>query len=562
MSYEASSALAQPNRPTPRPYLTIVSGLGLDAVKATKTVTSKAKAGTHAKGTTACNDDTIPETSRNNTLASLAGTMRRKGMSTEAIEAALHVVNQQKCKPPLDPSEVTAIANSIGRYPSANSDEILQTLNDTGNAARFARKHEDETMFVFGLGWYMWDGLRWMHDSVRTSMEMAKAVARGIYSEAAAIGNDRVRELVVKHAKASLNAQRLKAMLDLAQSVPELVASTSDLDSHEMLLGVANGVVNLKNGKLQPSRRTDLLTRHSPVVFDAKAKAPRFVTFIDEITGGNKKLAAYLQRVIGYALTGTANEQCIFFLHGSGANGKSVLLSVVKSLLGPDLAKQTPSETLMAKRSGQTNDIARLQNLRVVIANEVEDGTQLAEALVKQMSGEDTMTARFHYQEFFDFTPKFKLFIAGNHKPVIQGRDNGIWRRIRLIPFDVTIPPVNRDKHLQEKLRAELPGILNWAIKGCLDWQKQGLAEPAVVTTAVAAYRAEMDVIQQWIDDRCTVAPAADWKSSEAYYSYSSWAQGSGYKPMALGMFSRDMEKRFAKVKRKDANYFVGIKGR
>ena len=488
--------------------------------------------------------------------------MRRKGMNADAIEAALQVVNTQKCMPPLDPSEVTAIANSIGRYAAASNENILETLNDTGNAARFARKHDSDTMFVFGLGWHLWDGLRWRRDSVRMVMEMAKAVARSIYKEAATLESDLVRDQVLRHAKSSLNVQRLKAMVELAQSVPELVASSSDLDAHEMLLGVANGVIDLATGNLRPARRTDLLTRHSPVVFDAKAKAPRFVTFIDEITGGDKKLAAYLQRVIGYALTGTANEQCIFFLHGSGANGKSVLLSVVKGLLGRDLARQTPSETLMAKRSSQTNDIARLQNLRVVIANEVEDGTQLAESLVKQMSGEDTLTARFHYQEFFEFNPVFKLFIAGNHKPVIQGRDNGIWRRVRLIPFDQTIPPARQDKHLQEKLRAELPGILNWAIKGCLDWQKQGLAEPAVVTTAVAAYRAEMDVIQQWIDDRCSVAPAADWKSSEAYYSYSNWAQGSGYKPMALGMFSRDMEKRHPKVKRKDANYFVGIKGR
>jgi putative DNA primase/helicase len=563
MTQENSSGMAAHSRPKPRPYLSIVAGLGLDAVKAARTVTSKkVKASSRIAGTAAANDDTIPESSRNNTLASLAGMMRRKGMSAEAIDAALQVMNLQKCTPPLDPSEVTAIANSIGRYAAANSDDILQTLNDTGNAARFARKHEDETMFVFGLGWYLWDGLRWVHDSVRKVVEWAKVVARSIYDEAVAVDDGTARDKVLKHAKSSLNAPRLKACIELAQSVPELVASAGDLDSHEMLLGVANGVIDLTTGKLRRAQRTDLLTRHSPVVFDAKAKAPRFVTFIDEITGSDKKLAAYIQRVIGYALTGTAREQCLFFFHGSGANGKSVLLNVVKEVLGDDLAKQTPPETLMAKRSAQTNDIARLQNLRVVIANEVEDGNQMAEALVKQMSGGDSMTARFHYQEFFDFTPKFKLFIAGNHKPVIQGRDNGIWRRIRLIPFDVTIPPDKRDKHLQEKLRAELPGILNWAVKGCLAWQRQGLAEPAVVTTAVDAYRAEMDVIQQWTSECCTMSPAAEWKSSEAYYSYRNWAQDSGYKPLSLGNFSRDLEKRFSRVKRKDANYFVGITGR
>lgn len=562
MAKDQSAASTAPAGPAPRPYLTIVDGLGLDAVAIPKPKASKAKSSSRTPGTTAANDDAIHESSRNNTLASLAGTMRRKGMPTDAIEAALQVVNQQKCTPPLDQSEVTAIANSIGRYAAASNENILETLNDSGNATRFARKHEHDAMFVVGQGWHLWDDLRWMRDINRKVMEMSKSVARAIYAEAALVDSDRARDLVARHAKSSLNAKGLKAMVELAQSVPQLVASPGDLDSHEMLLGVANGVVDLMTGKLLSAVRTNLMTRHSSVAFDTKAKAPRFIAFINQITGGDKALEAYLQRVIGYALTGTANEQCLFFFHGSGANGKSVLLNVVKNLLGPDLAKQTPSETLMAKRSSQTNDIARLQNLRAVIANEVEDGTQLAEALVKQMSGEDTMTARFHYQEFFDFTPKFKLFIAGNHKPVIQGRDNGIWRRVRLIPFDVTIPQAKRDKHLQEKLRAELPGILNWAIKGCLAWQKQGLAEPAVVSTAVASYRAEMDVIQQWIDECCTLAVTADWKSSEAYYSYKTWAQDSGYKPMSAGVFSRDLEKRFSKVKRKDANYFVGIRRR
>jgi putative DNA primase/helicase len=562
MSKDQSVAPVHSARPVSRPYLTIVRGLDLDSVTVSKMEATKRKktAGTGANA--AANDDCIPESSRNNTLASLAGTMRRKGMSPEAIEAGLQVVNAQRCKPPMDPSEVTAIATSIGRYPTAGSNDILTTLNDAGNATRFARQHVTDAMYVFGLGWFVWSGLYWEHDGVGKVIEMAKAVAKAIYLEAAATEDRIACDFVARHAKSSLNAPRIKAMVEMARSVPELVAKAVDLDSHDMLLGVANGVINLTTGKRQDADRRNRMTRHSPVAFDPTAKAPRFVAFVDEITGGDTKLAAYIQRVIGYALTGRANEQCLFFLHGSGANGKSVLLSVVKALLGSELAKQTPSETLMAKRSHQTNDIARLQDLRVVIANEVEDGTQLAEALVKQMSGEDTMTARFHYQEYFEFVPKFKLFIAGNHKPMIHGRDDGIWRRVRLIPFDVTIPKAKRDKRLQEKLRAELPGILNWAIKGCLDWQKLGLAEPAAVTKAVGAYRVEMDVIQQWIDERCTVAPSCEWKASMAYGDYRNWAQDSGYKPLALGTFSRDLGKRFTRVKRKDANYFVGIAGR
>jgi putative DNA primase/helicase len=253
-------------------------------------------------------------------------------------------------------------------------------------------------------------------------------------------------------------------------------------------------------------------------------------------------------------------EQCLFFLYGKGANGKSTFLNVLKALAGADLAKQTPCETLMVKRTSATNDIARLQNVRIVIANEVEDGSLLAESLVKNMTGGEAMAARFHYAEFFEFVPKFKLFIAGNHKPTVRGRDDGIWRRIRMIPFEVTIPPEKRDKHLQEKLLAELPGILNWAIKGCMVWQKRGLREPAVVTVAVTSYREEMDVIGQWLGECCKFDPLFECKAGEAYLSYKFWSDRSGYKPMAAGTFGRELGDRFPKVKRNDGNYFVGVK--
>ena len=550
-----------PSVPDVRPYLTIVKSLDLDAVKVAKADGPRARR--VAQDFSAANDGFIYEPGRNNALASLAGTMRRRGMSKEAVEAALQADNLARIRPPLDPAEVNAIAASIGRYPAAdNDDDILKTLTDTGNAARFGRRYKADVMHVFGMGWFIWDDDRWKRDAVDQIVEMAKEVAREIYAEGDALASADARIAVAKHAKLSQQAPRLDAMQRLAKSLPELVALPTDLDAHDMLLGVANGVVDLCTGKLRPTQRSDLLTRHSPVEFDAKAKCPRFVAFINEVTGGDKRLASYLQRVVGYALTGKANEQCLFFLHGGGANGKSVFLAVFKDLLGTELVKQTPSETLMTKRATQTNDIARLKSVRVVIANEVEDGTLLAESLVKQMTGGDTMTARFHYQEFFEYTPKFKLFIAGNHKPVIQGRDNGIWRRMRLIPFDVTIAPAKRDKHLQDKLRAELPGILNWAIKGCLAWQAKALAEPIVVSQAVDAYKADMDVIAQWMADCCTVQVTADWKVSLAYHSYKAWAVDSGYRPMALGMFSRDMELRFTRQKRKDATYLLGIAGR
>jgi putative DNA primase/helicase len=548
---------------SPRPYLEIVKALQLDSVQLPATVKTKPVKGkggaTHAR---AANDGSIPESGRNNTLMSMAGAMRNKGMSESAISAALQAENLANCKPPLDPAEVSAIATSVMRYAAADRDKLLKSLTDTGNAARFADRYKDRARFVYGRGWVIWDELQWRQDATGQIMELAKALARTIQQEAAGINDSDVSDAVSKHAKASQQAPKLKAMLELAASEPELAALHLSLDSHDMLLGVANGVVNLKTGKLQPARREDMLTLHSTVVFDAMAQCPQFMAFLDQVTGGDKQLANYLQRVVGYALTGLTIEQCLFFLFGKGLNGKSTFLNVVKAVVGTDLAKQTPTETLMAKRNSGTNDIARLQNVRVVVANEIEDGSMLAESLVKQMTGGEAMAARFHYAEFFDFLPKFKLFIAGNHKPTIRGRDNGIWRRIRLVPFVVTIAPEQRDPLLQEKLLAELPGILNWAIKGCLDWQKVGLHEPQVVTEAVSSYREEMDIISQWVSDCCKVGVNLELKASEAYQSYKNWAEQNGYKPMAAGTFSRDLGDRFPKKERNIGNFYQGVSGR
>lgn len=546
---------------TPRPFLEIVEALQLDSVLLPTTGKTKpAKRNRGATPAQAANDGTIPESGRNNTLMSMAGTMRNKGMSESAISAALQAENLANCKPPLDPAEVSAIAASVMRYAAADPDKLLKSLTDTGNAARFSSRYADTVRYVFGMGWVVWVDFRWMRDQVAYIMELAKALAKSIHQEAAAIDNADVSEAVTKHARASLQAPKLKAMLELAQSEPTLVAQPLQLDANDMLLGVANGVVNLKTGKLRPAQREDLMTMHSPVVFDSAAVCPQFLTFIDQVTGGDKQLANYLQRVVGYGLTGMTIEQCLFFLYGKGANGKSTFLNVVKALAGADLAKQTPSETLMVKRTSATNDIARLQNVRIVIANEVEDGSLLAESLVKNMTGGEAMAAKFHYAEYFEFVPKFKLFIAGNHKPTIRGRDEGIWRRIRLVPFVITIPVAQRDKHLQDKLFKELPGILNWAIKGCLDWQKNQLREPKVVTDAVSSYREEMDVIGQWVGECCKVGPSFECKAGEAYRSYKNWSEQNGYKPMAAGTFGRDFGDRFHKAKRNDGNYFEGVK--
>ena len=283
------------------------------------------------------------------------------------------------------------------------------------------------------------------------------------------------------------------------------------------------------------------------MAYDEGAEAPTWLAFLDRIMAGDRELIDFLQRAIGYSLTGDTREHCLFILYGTGRNGKSTKLETLRALLG-DYAMQTPAETLLVKRENAIpNDIARLRGGRFVAASESEDGKWLAESLVKQLSGGDTLSARFMRGEWFDFLPTFKTWLATNHKPVIRGTDVAIWSRIRLVPFDVRIPDAEQDKGLGARLRAELPGILRWAVAGCLAWQRDGLGAPAGVRRATDRYREEMDVLAGFLADRCLVAPTAQASAAGLYKAYTEWCEASGEKPLsqrALG--PRLLERGFA----------------
>lgn len=544
----------------PRPYLHIVKTLKLNIVQPPKLDKSKQKNIPSNQSKIAANDHCIPEGSRNTMLFSLAGSMRRKGMSQDAIHAALIEENKNRCDPPLEMDEIDAICNSIMRYPTESNEDLLRSFTDLGNSNRFKVNNSEKVIYVPNIGWFIWNGLKWKHDENNLLItEIAKKLVREIYSEGETL-NDDDRLKIAKHAKNSQNIARIKAMIELAKSEPELLRESELIDANDFLFGVSNGVIDLKNGKLLQPNQNLLISRHSPVSYDKDAKCPTFLKFLDQITGGKKELIDYFQRIVGYCLTGFTTEQCLFFLYGNGANGKSTFLNVISQLLGSELAIDTPSETLMVKKgTNASNDVARMIGVRVVKSNEIEDSSLLAESLVKQMTGGDQLTARFLYKEYMSFTPKFKIFIAGNHKPTIRGRDHGIWRRIQLIPFDIKIPDSQKDKNLSQKLQAELPGILNWAIKGCLKWQSSGLKQPKVVLDAVNIYRKEMDLIFQWITQNCVTGEKYEHQSRRLYMNYSEWAQDGGYKPLSESVFSRELEQSFKKVGRRDANYFLGI---
>lgn len=541
------------------PYMELIAKLGLNS---NAKVPKKSTHASTAMVGAAANDPVISESGRNNALTSMAGSMRRQGFTQEVIEAALLKHNEAFCDPPLPDKEVASIAASVARYaPAASADPL--SMSDAGNADAFAQAVQDRVRYVHQIGWHIWNGLHWAPDGSGQVIEIAKEVVRGMAAAPAFSQDEEAQRKWRSHVKASLQITRLKAMLELAQSHPALTTRPESLDNHPTLLGVANGVVDLKTGRLSPARKEDLLTMHSSVQFDRKAKCPKFNAFLADILGSDKQLIAYVQRVVGYALSGETNSQVFFFLHGSGKNGKSTLLNVISALLGTGLVKTIQPDSLMANRPGTTNDLARLQGARVVLSNETESGARLNEALIKQMTGGERITARFLYKENFEFVPQFKLLVAGNHKPAIVGRDNGIWRRVKLIPFEVTIPPHALNPKLGEELLTELPGILNWALKGYRDWASNGLREPSVIADATMHYRDEMDIISQWLTDDCVRDPTAAIKAATAYMRFKLWCDQNGYsKPMTSPMFYREFGAMFPRIKRNDGNYYSGVKSR
>jgi putative DNA primase/helicase len=285
---------------------------------------------------------------------------------------------------------------------------------------------------------------------------------------------------------------------------------------------------DLTTGTCRPQERADLLTRCLAVAYDPAAVCPTWERFLHRIMAGNQNLITFLQRAIGYALTGVIREHVLLILWGTGRNGKSTFLNTIRALLGP-YAIKAPSELLMVSTNDRhPTERADLCGKRFVSAIETEQGRKLAEVFVKEATGGDPIRARRMREDFWEFQPTHKVFLATNHKPVITGTDTAIWERIRLVPFAVTIPPEERNPTLPEELEHELPGILAWAVQGCLAWQKQGLGMPEEVQQATAGYRTEMDVLGQFISECCLTGPNYRTKAATLYDAYKAWCDQQG----------------------------------
>ena len=440
------------------------------------------------------------------------------------------------------------------------------SLDDTGNAQRFVDLYGDNMRYNFtDKCWMYWDGRCWVYDASDAILRAADRCIEAMAAEGKLYaaedeenGGDMFKQFT-KHVKYTRSFKGKKAFTEDAKH--HLPIAPRELDRHLMALNTPNGTITLKNGALLDHNKEWYITRMTRVEYTDKADHPLWDKFLLEIFGGDLDLIRYVQKAVGYSLTGRTDEQCVFFLFGTGRNGKSTFLDVIRDIAG-DYVMNVQPETLMVRnsQSGSINsDIARLKGARFVTSVEPNEGMRINEGLLKQLTGDDTVTARKLYANEFEFKPEFKLWMATNHKPIIRGTDTGIWRRIHMIPFTAQIPPEKVDKQLKDKLRTEYPAILRWAVDGCLLWQREGLGMPLAVKDMVREYRREMDVLTAFIEDRCDVGEGKYERASALYAAYSAWCDANNEYKMSNTKFGIEIAKRYKKIAKPDGNYYIGL---
>lgn len=407
-------------------------------------------------------------------------------------------------------------------------------LTDLGNGERYTALHGTDVRYIGNWDrYYVWDGVCWRHDTSGEVLRRAKLTARSIRDEATTIresGEDDRATETLKHALRSESGSRIREMVNCAR-VESAIASTPDMfDSDPLLLTCPNGTVDLRTGELRACQRGDLITKCTSTPYEPGATADRWLACVERWMGGNERLIAFLQRALGASITGLTGDRVLYFCFGPGANGKSVLIDTIQDI-ADDYAKSVRPEALMVKQGNDIpNEIAALVGARFVATTEIEEGSRLAESLVKQLTGGDRISARFLRAEFFEFRPVMKIWMAGNHKPNVRGTDQAIWDRILTIPFTTVIPPEERDPRLRDKLRDEWPGILAWIVQGCLIWLRDGLNPPDDVRAATDEYRREMDALGQFLEDCCESDPQFVVSAGKLYERYAQWASDAGEK--------------------------------
>jgi len=502
----------------------------------------------------------IPDGTKHRTCVSLAGSMRRRGCNSAEIFAALLKL-AERFETPVPPENLRRIAESVeGLYEPPKLPEAAPAIDSEGRAPRFSeealaarltQRHADNLRYVAVWGrWLQFDGARWAQDDTLHVFDRAREICR-----AASVQGAGSPQVAVRVASAATVA----AIERLARADRRHAATVGQWDADPWSLNTPDGMIDLRTGHMEPHRRDAYCTKMTAVA--PGGPCPLWDTFLDQVTDGDREIQAFLCRMVGYCLTADTREHALFFLYGTGANGKSVFLNTVAGILS-DYAKVAAIETFISSPAEHhPTDLAGLQGARLVTATETEDGRRWAESKIKALTGGDKIAARFMRQDFFEFTPVFKLVIAGNHKPGLRSVDEAIRRRLHLVPFTVTIPPEERDRSLSQKLRAEWGGVLAWAIAGCLQWQQRGLDPPASVRDATEAYMASEDGFAQWLDAHCDQLANAVETSERLFADWKGWAESAGEHVGSQKRLSQNLEERgFAKTRTtKGARGFRGI---
>lgn len=441
-------------------------------------------------------------------------------------------------------------AQMAGWQAQAGSTQDM-AVGDILNGKLFADQYRDILMFIHETGELLiFATAGWVHASPGEGEKCAKAVVKRLRQDAAESftrdpeSSETKRKLV--HAAKSSMEPRVRAMISMAQSEPKMTVRLSEFDADPNLLGVENGILDLRTGQLLEVSPTHLVSMRARVAFDPRARCPLWLSSLGTVQP-DKSVQRLLQQLVGIFLTGDASLQKLIILYGLGANGKSTYIEIVAWLLG-DYGLRIATEMLMHHQrspQGPSPDIVSLKGRRLAYCNEVEEGGRIDEARVKEHTGGDTLTGRAPYaKQSVTFRPTHNLVMVGNHKPEIHDMSHGMWRRVLLIPFDVTIASHKQDPHLVEKLKAELPGILNWAMAGYRDYRRHGLRIPKVITDATDAYKDEEDLLGEWQQEHCVIAPGAKVAITDCYNAYCVWAKSRGHRALAQSRLSKRLKDR------------------
>lgn len=458
--------------------------------------------------------------------------------------------------PTLEKSVNPDVVKTAREWLGVTSGSDRPGLSDIGNAERFVLQHGDTVRFIPKVkSWLVWDGLRWKLDERGLIKEKAKETIRSLFTEAASIPNPDEQKKVATWALASSRGRHPNLLLERAESDQRIVATLDELDTHPWLVTVANGTLDLQRGELRPSDQADLITKRMPVAWDPNAECATWLAFVQSAMSRREgkrvirqpEMEAYLQRLIGYCLSGDTKEKMLPVAWGDRNTGKTTLTEVLRALFGEDYSGVLGESSIAstANASGTNHDVADYRGTRLLVVSETAESLQLNESRIKAWTGGNPVRARHLFKEYFVFTPQYKIFIETNSKPVVNGSDNAVWYRLKLIPFLNEIAKEDQDPRLEDKLKAELPGILSWAVAGFIEWQRLGgLKEPQQVVLATSTYKAESDPVAAFFEDRCVFEEGARVRTAALYDAYASWVP-KGEKALSRTLFVKHLEDEF-----------------